>query len=167
MLISSVSLRVHHLLVGALFLGACGNTVAGGGGGANGTGVGQSLACSAGDDCDTGLCVIGEVQSWCTQDCEADADCPSSMYCAWVYPSSSGRCDPVDEGQRECATNCDAYSSRGRVQNPVAAACAQACSAVTQAQAGAFVACSGQELNLDSGTSCMSTLCEQAGAACP
>jgi hypothetical protein len=165
MLISALSSRLPHLLAGCLLLGACSSAVASGGTG--GTAGNLGLRCTAGDDCDTGLCVIGEAQSWCTQDCTADADCPSAMYCAWMYPDSSSRCDPLDEAPRDCRTNCDAYHSLGRVSNGVAEQCAEVCSGVTQAQAGAFVACSGPELNADSGTSCLSSLCAQAGLACP
>jgi hypothetical protein len=162
---SAVSARLRPFLAVCLLLGACSSsTITAGTGGSAGT---LGLGCTSADQCDTGLCVIGETSSFCTQECAADADCPSAMYCAWIYPSSTGRCDPLANASSDCANQCDSYHALARVSAEVVTACSQACGVVTTAQAGAFVACSGQEMNAASGTGCLGTLCAQAGLTCP
>lgn len=162
MLDATIPSRLRRLFGACLFLGACSSSAVGGSGGAAGT---LGLGCAAGDDCDTGLCVLGEVHSWCTQECTVDADCPSAMFCAWIYASSSGRCDPLEDAQRDCVSQCAFYDLF--TTKEAAAKCAQACGAVTAAQAGAFVTCSGPELDAKSSTSCLGALCTQAGLTCP
>lgn len=172
------SARTHHrdaarstsplLLVGSLFLAACGGATATAGTDAL-DGVGDP--CATGDDCPTQHCVLGTSSSWCTKECSTDADCPSNMFCVTPHASSTSRCDPLDNAVGDCTQQCDAYHSLQCATSDVLAKCEEACSKVTVEQRVAFLHCAAPETSSSCnssccGTSCIDALCSQANITC-